>query len=249
MRRADSHSELPLVRAELPPLALLSVRQDAEDIDWECQHVVSPEHIMRIRTIIETSYPRRRSTWGPSSYPENHLNPFAISLNRNNNDIIELYNPFHLILPSGIASVGGFINWDCISESPYLSPNQIRKETASEKYLNFLREYHLLYVDILEAMNGSVEAKKRIGSKIDTQEMYANAEVDSKMLNYQAQPSTASLDFRRSLLAYLTLDTLRSTDEAISTAARVRALDLLYSFKIDSVVQAFCQNMSALSCL
>jgi hypothetical protein len=53
------------------------------------------------------------------------------------------------------------------------------------------------------------------------------------------QRESAHTNFQLSLLAHLTLDIVRSDEEAISTAARVQVPKLLYDFDIDAVAMAF----------
>ncbi|KAJ0128909.1 4-O-dimethylallyl-L-tyrosine synthase [Fusarium oxysporum f. sp. albedinis] len=68
--------------------------------------------------------------------------------------------------------------------------------------------------------------------------MYQSAGIHTRHLNLP-QRDSYQIDFRLSLLAHLALDIVRSDEEAISTAARVKVLKLLYSFDIDSVAAAF----------
>ncbi|KAH7247383.1 uncharacterized protein BKA55DRAFT_571668 [Fusarium redolens] len=68
--------------------------------------------------------------------------------------------------------------------------------------------------------------------------MYQSAGIQTRHLKLPRSES-AHINFRLSLLAYLALDIVRSDEEAISTAARVKVLKLLYSFDIDSVAAAF----------
>jgi hypothetical protein len=106
--------------------------------------------------------------------------------------------------------------------------------------LNFLRQYHLLYVDLLQAINGSDEAISNIKDKLqDKHKLYANADIDPKFL----KADNRSVEFRQSCLAYLVIDVLSSPDKAIGTAARVCALELLYQhFDLDAVASSFDKN-------
>jgi hypothetical protein len=47
--------------------------------------------------------------------------------------------------------------------------------TPSEERLNFLREYHLLYADVLEVLNEDDDAESRLQTKIYTDSTYESA--------------------------------------------------------------------------
>jgi hypothetical protein len=94
-------------------------------------------------------------------------------------------------------------------------------------------------VDLLEAINGSSVAILDIKDKLATHKLYENAGIDPDFL----QKDNTSIEFRQSCLAYLVIDVLRSPDNAIGTAARVCALELLYQhFDLDAVASSFKQN-------
>lgn len=239
-------SERSLVKAILPPSVLVRTNRNAEEMDWMSLQVVDPDQIAKARITIESSYPRRKHEGGQSPYPDKDLKG-SIGLHPRNHiqakfyadEIYHRYNPFGLRLPFGLRELDMFFNSNFFNEGDYL---YLRKETANEQYLNFLREYHLLYVDILEAINDSSEAIKRIETKVDTNKMYQNAGIEIMHLKRKSPVDTSSVDFRRSLVAYLVLDILRSPDANISTAARVKALRLLDCFNIDFIASAFSKN-------
>jgi hypothetical protein len=133
-----------------------------------------------------------------------------------------------------------FFNRACIwDRDTYYTPSWALKiETAREQFLNFVREFHLLFVDLLEAVNGCNDALSRIADKLETCRMYECAGINTKHL----EEDSASVGFRRSCLAYLAIDVLRSPEKDINTAARVRALALLYNFKLDAIASSFAEH-------
>jgi hypothetical protein len=94
-------------------------------------------------------------------------------------------------------------------------------------------------VDLLQAINGSGVAISNIKDKLETHKLYASADIDPKFL----EKDNSSVEFRQSCLAYLVIDVLRSPDEAIGTAARVCALELLHQhFDLEAVASSFKKN-------
>jgi hypothetical protein len=80
--------------------------------------------------------------------------------------------------------------------------------------------------------------QSRLRTKVYTDSMYQSAGIQTRHLKLPRRES-AHINSRLSLLAHLALDIVRSGEEAISTAARVKVLKLLYNFDIDSVAAAF----------
>ncbi|KEY64808.1 hypothetical protein S7711_10146 [Stachybotrys chartarum IBT 7711] len=205
-----------------------------EIIDWDVSEVVNPTYIATVRALIEHNYPQRRPNSSESPYPKEHLGSDSVSFypwTKNNEKILKHYNPFRLRIPNGLIALCNLFKFDYTrSSNPYG-----RGITPGEKRLNFLREYNLLYADILEALNGDDNAESKLRKAIDTDGMYQRAGIQTRHLRRQ----NARIEFRLSMLAYLALDIVRSDEEAISTAARVKVLKLLYDFDIDSVAAAF----------
>ncbi|KAL7904184.1 hypothetical protein GGI35DRAFT_472570 [Trichoderma velutinum] len=206
-----------------------------EHIDWALSDVVAPEYIATVRTVIEHNYPRRESKTSKSPYPKEHLTDDALSFypwSANDEKILDRYNPFHLRIPDKLTTLHSFFEFD------YRRCSYNRDITPAEERLNFLREYHILYADILEALNEDDNAESRLRTKIHTDSMYQSAGLNTRYLRI-SNTERGRVMFQLSLLAHLALDILRSREEAISTAARVKVLGLLYKFDIDAVAAAF----------
>lgn len=202
-----------------------------EHIDWALSDVVAPEYIATVRTVIENNYPRRESKSRESPYPKEHLTSDALSFypwSANDEKILDRYNPFHLRIPDSFTTLYLFYEFNYYRWHSY----------AAEERLNFLREYHLLYADILEALNEDDNAESRLRTKIHTDSMYQSAGLNTRYLRF-SNTERGRIMFQLSLLAHLALHILRSREEAISTAARVKVLGLLYKFDIDAVASAF----------
>lgn len=202
-----------------------------EHVDWALSDVVAPEYIATVRTVIENNYPRRESKSSESPYPKEHLTDDALSFyswRANHEKIFNRYNPFHLRIPDRLTTLYLFYDFAYSRGSSY----------AAEQRLNFLGEYHLLYADILEALNEDDNAKSRLQTKIYTDSMYRSAGLNTSYLKF-SKTERGRIMFQLSLLAHLSLDILRSREEDISTAARVKVLGLLYRFDIDAVAEAF----------
>ncbi|EWZ78416.1 hypothetical protein FOWG_17345 [Fusarium oxysporum f. sp. lycopersici MN25] len=208
-----------------------------EHIDWDLSEVVNPTYIAAVHTLIEDNYPQREPRGRESPYPKEHLGSYSVSFDpwmKNNEKILSRYNPFHLRIPYNLASLGSLFEYGytgCFNRYGL-------SITPAEERLNFLREYHLLYADVLEALNEDDNAESRIRTKIYTDSMYESAGIRTRDLNLP-QKESFHIKFRLSLLAHLALDIVRSDEEAISTAARVKVLKVLYDFDIDSVAAAF----------
>jgi hypothetical protein len=199
--------------------------------------VVNPTYIAAVHTLIEHNFPRREPKSSKSPYPKEHLGSESLSFYpriKNDQEILHRYNPFGFRIPYNLTALNNFFEFDytrCLN--PYgLNP------TPAEERLNLLGEYHLLYADILEALNGDNNAESRLRKKIYTDSMYQSAGVHTRHLNLP-QRESAHTNFRLSLLAHLALDIVRSDEEAISTAARVKVLKLFYDFDIDAFAAAF----------
>ncbi|EMT67892.1 Chaperone protein DnaJ [Fusarium odoratissimum] len=208
-----------------------------EQIDWDLSEVVDPKYIAAVRTLIEDNYPRREPKSSKPPYPEEHLGSESLSFyprRKNDEKILHRYNPFSFRIPYNLTALSNLFQYDYTRRfNPYGL-----NITPAEERLNFLREYHLLYADILEALNGDGIAGSRLRTKIYTDSMYQSAGFQARHLRLPKKES-CQIDFRLSLLAHLALDIVRSDEKAISTAARVKVLKLLYDFDIDSVAMAF----------
>ncbi|SCO54301.1 uncharacterized protein FFNC_15446 [Fusarium fujikuroi] len=208
-----------------------------EQIDWHLSEVVNPTYIAAVHTLIKDNYPQREPNGSKSPYPKEHLGSYSVSFDpwmKNDQKILNRYNPFHLRIPHNLASLGSLFEYGytgCFNRYGL-------SITPAEERLNFLREYHLLYADVLEALNGDDNAESRIRTKIYTDSMYETAGIRTRDLKLP-QKESFHVEFRLSLLAHLALDIVRSDEEAISTAARVKVLKVLYDFDIDSVAAAF----------
>jgi hypothetical protein len=208
-----------------------------ENIDWDLSEVVDPKYIAAVRTLIEDNYPRRKPKSSRPPYPKEHLGSESVSFyswRKNDEKMLHRYNPFGLRIPYNLTALSNLFQYDYTRRfNPYGL-----NITPAEERLNFLREYHLLYADILEVLNGDGIAKSRLRTKIYTDSMYQSAGIQASYLSLP-QKESYQIDFRLSLLAHLALDIVRSDEKAISTAARVKVLKLLYDFDIDCVVEAF----------
>jgi hypothetical protein len=230
----------------IPPLSLSwPSRETAEPIDWRSPQKIDSQYVAKICACVERNFPQRTNKWGSSPYPVETLKGF-LNLGPEasfhyNKEISQLYNPYSLRLPYSLQAVDQLFDSGRISRRStlYSSPNVLDAETATEQYLNFLRQYHLLYVDLLQAINGSGVAISNLKDKLYTNSLYVSADIDPKFL----KNDNKSVEFRESCLAYLVIDVLRSPDEAVGTAARVCALELLFQhFDLKAVASSFDKN-------
>ena len=206
---------MALAVLDVPPLTIPSLQPTSEFIDWSSPHKINPVYIDEVKAGIHRKFPPKKYRWSQSLFPAKDLKTSIFA------KLGDSYNPFLLRLPYGIQCTTNLISTRYImsSHSAYQRPHEIKDEVANEKYLDFLREYHLLYVDVLEAINGSSGAFSRIAEKLDTTKMYDNADIDPQILSTDSNAQTASLEFRQSCLAHISLDILRSPVSGIGTGS------------------------------
>ena len=215
----------------------LGITMTCEHIDWCLSAVVDPKYIAAVRTLIEDNYPRREPKSNKSPYPKEHLGSESASFypwRKNEEKMLHRYNPFCFRIPHHLTTLNNLFQYDYTRR---LNPYGLNITSAEER-LNFLREYHLLYADILETLNRDNIAKSRLQTKIYTDSIYQSARIQARSLDV---PSIESIQitFRLSLLAHLVLDIVRSKEKAISTITKVKVLKMLYNFNINSVTTAF----------
>lgn len=217
----------PLTSASL----IWPLQSSVDTVDWTVAEKIDPQYIASVRSQITETFPKRESQLTP--YPLKDLEGL-VSIDRNG------YNPFDLRLPYSLRNMDELFDWRSISD-PW-SPEKLTRKQAAEQYLNFVKEYNLLYADILDAINECEEAKSRIQEKLTTPLMYENAGINPKHLARSYSENPASESFRRTCLAYLAIDVLRSPEKGIRTAARARVLQLLYDYDIDAIASSFSQS-------
>jgi hypothetical protein len=164
----------------VPPLSLSWPSQEsAEPIDWSSPQKVDSQYIAKICACVERNFPQRTTKWGSSPYPAETLKGFVSFTPKAsffNKEISQLYNPYSLRLPYSLRAADHLFDRNQISGrfEQYQSPYRLKAETATEQYLNLLRQYHLLYVDLLQAINGSGVAISNIKDKLETHKLYAH---------------------------------------------------------------------------
>lgn len=84
--------------------------------------------------------------------------------------------------------------------------------------------------------------------KFYTDSMYQSAGVNTSYLRF-SNTERGRVIFQLSLLAHLSLDILRSREEAITTAARVKVLGLLISLTLTPSPRHFLPTTQASSCM
>jgi hypothetical protein len=159
-----------------------------EHVDWCLSEVVDPRYIAAVRTVIEENYPRREPKSSKSPYPKEHLGSESVSIyswKKNDEKMLRRYNPFGLRIPYNLTALSNLFHYDYTRR---LNPYGLNITPAEER-LNFLREYHLLYADILEVLNGDGIAMSRLRTKISTDSMYQSAGIHARRLNIPSMES------------------------------------------------------------
>ncbi len=156
--------------------------------------------------------------------------------NTKKNDIYERHNPFKLRLPYDLEGYDRLYNHTKIRDSYGLGV--LNSRLAQKSYFDFLRQYNSAYITYLEAINRTDKAIILIKELFSSNKMFANANVSTDFLSDNIKKEKS--DFLLALFAYLTLNILYSSDEPISTAARIRALEVLReNFDIKKIARAF----------
>jgi hypothetical protein len=97
---------------------------------------------------------------------------------------------------------------------------------------------------MLEAINGSKAAISRVSRKLNMNLLYKNAGINPIFIH--PYYSTASIESRRCCLAHIAIDVLRSPRKDIRTVARIRVLELLYSFDVHAIADSLSFSQSGL---
>lgn len=232
-----------------------------EDIDWNSSHKISSDHIEGIRQRISQSFPETaepKYSWqSPTSpYPEEDLkkslgfypknNCYAKDVDKN---LTGRYNPYSFKLPHALQSFERWLDQDKVftehdeQRGRDMPSGKIKEKDAKTQYLNFIKEYHLLYVDLLEAAAGSLESVNKIKHKIDTNELYERSGTDPEHLKKHYSGRSGSAEFRYAMLVHLAIDAFISSDPALSTAARAQILSVLHqNFDSEKLVDSFERN-------
>jgi len=258
----DSSTAMGLINI-VPPLLIERTSIEAgENIDWNNSSKISPDHIEGIRQRISKSFPETEKpqySWqSPTSpYPEEDLEKSLSFYPKNHSyakysdkNITERYNPYSFKMPYALQSFDHWVDgsnvfsaYDEQQRGGYMPPGKIKEKDAKTQYLNFIKEYHLLYVDLLEAAAGSQESVNRIKNKIHTNELYERAGIDPKYLKKSYSSNNASDEFRYGMLVQMSIDALVSSDPALSTAARAQILSVLHqNFDPEKLATSFEKN-------
>jgi hypothetical protein len=168
------------------------------------------------------------------------------SPDRPSTSIKKRYNFLELRLPYFLRRLTNFFYYD-FWDKPWSSgdPGYITCKEAAEQYLNLLREYNILFVDILEAINNEA-CVERIRIKIETTELYKNAGMNISG-GRAFEKNVLSVESRRAMLAFLVLDIVRSDDERITPITKTRALEILHRFDVGAIASAFSKNIRGFS--
>jgi hypothetical protein len=141
-----------------------------EHIDWDLQKSLIQHTSLRAIPLLNiTFYGEPKSS--KSSYANKHLGSESLSFYpriKNDLEILRRYNPFGFRIPYNLTALNNFFEFDYARR---LNPCGLNITPAEER-LSFLGEYHLLYADILEALNGDNNAESRLRKKIYTDSMY-----------------------------------------------------------------------------
>ena len=201
---------------------------------------IDPKYISEVRTLIAHNFPKRKPAIAPSAYPRKHLQLNEICLvpqgsSLYDDEVGNRYNPYSFRLPYEVQTTRRFFAENIVPPglASRFSPFHLRQDTANQKFLNFVKEYHLLYLDLLEAINGSPSAVSQIIDKMQGKQMYEHANIYTRLLRQNEDIDLSSMDFRLACLAYLIIDIVRSSEVRIYSKARIHALRLLRRFRND----------------
>jgi hypothetical protein len=119
-------------------------------------------------------------------------------------------------MPRGLVQVMDL--FECSSDSSgHVAPGARNLTMCLREYLDFIRESHLLLLDMLQVANGCEEAKTSIKTKLDIHEMDQNAEINVGKFIGKDERGNLSINFRRSRLAAQAMKIVQSQDANIST--------------------------------
>jgi hypothetical protein len=79
---------------------------------WDLSEVVNPTYIAAVHTLIEDNYLQREPKGSKSPHPKEHLGSYSVSFDpwrKNDQKILNRYNPFHLRDPLQSCFIGQFI--------------------------------------------------------------------------------------------------------------------------------------------
>lgn len=208
--------------------------EQREKIDWNATIVINEMYISELEKKISENYPKNSFT----SYPKEDLsraylknvkgNSYSFNAERN-----QRYNPFGLRLPYVLEG------YEHLYDHTRVNYGDMR-DTASRTYFNFIKQYNFAYLAFLKATTGHPEAIAHLKKLFTTEKMFDDAQVKKDYLC--GAIASEKKNFSLALLGYLCMDIVRSPDQEISTAARVRSLKILKEhFDINAVASAFTQ--------
>lgn len=247
----------------VPPFAMkASSVETGKTIDRTNSGPISPDYIESIRQRIRDTFPepsKPEYSWqSPSSpYPEEDLKKNFNFYSNNHSyseysdrDLSERYNPYSFRMPHGLKAFDHWFNrgnimteYDLKEGYGFMPPGRIKEKDAKIQYFDFIKEYHLIYVDLLEAATGSHEAIAQIKNKINTDILYKRAGINPEHLKKTYRSAKDSEDFRYSMLAHLAIDALTSSDPSLSTDARVQIINVLHqNFDVEKLANAFQEH-------
>lgn len=145
------------------------------------------------------------------------------------------YNPLGLRFPRRLEAYSSLYDVRKISADGWIRGNErLREQTAIASHLDLARQYNFAYMALLRAANGSPEALERLKSAFNEGTIFDDARTQTAFLNNRHEDRLS-----QAMLGHLSLDVLRSPDREITTAARIRVLEMLRShFHVDAIAQA-----------
>jgi hypothetical protein len=219
--------------------AALSVfnSQAKAKLNWNDLVVINPAYIDELEKRFNGVY---SLTLAPHlAYSEADVKALVVSKYFRDLPANKFYNPLQLPIAPRLSSNGNFFREHTIksSKDSLGKDDVIDEKEAVIRYLEFMKQYSLAYIDYLKAINGSKESLQAFVEKFITLKMFEAARINMKVFQ---RTEYDNKEFLLGILANLMLHVLFSKDSQITTVARVRALEIIHdNFDLDKLTNGF----------
>jgi hypothetical protein len=204
-------------------------------LNWNEKIVIDEKYISQLLTEVQQNFPENRLNFYDGNYPAEDLKSLCFTSNQL--QLSKNYNPLQLPLIRALSIMSAFFKEHSIvdQQNMFGQSHQITRQEAAVCYLNFLREYSLVYITYLQAINGEQQALKLLIESFTTDKLFIASDVRKAVINQQDKPK-----FLLAILTQLTFKILFFEGNIITTIARVRALEIIIdNFNITEVAKAF----------
>lgn len=212
---------------------------------------IPDEYLARLDATIDANFPPRYLR-----YPEEVFSGYPPYLKREGElhyvpEVVARYNPFNLTIPYRLQSYETLYDHTRVpldSSNPWVATRwELGRSLAIRTHLDLVKQYNIAYVTLLRAVNGSGAALAELKTLFTGNKILETAEVRVEFMNTKSTRDDHLQTFVDAMIGLLCVDVLRSSDSQISTAARIRALEILRDdFNLDAIATALTTRGDAL---